>query len=533
MGMTNNKSVVLIILDGWGLSPSWGGNALVMNNPKNIDRLWRSYPHTILQALGAIEYGNVVGESRLGHLMLGAGREISGYHSQINEQIKSHKFYKNRVILNAIAHAKKNNSNIHLLGMISDGGVHSDVDHLIALLELVRRENFPRVFIDAITDGVDSGPTEALSFIAKIREKIRSCGVGEFSSICGREYAMDRDEHWDRIRRYFDVLSSTNGKVYQSAEQAISENYRQNFTDEHIEPGLIKTTKGLTPIKNNDAVIFFNIREDRSKELSEVIIQPNFRQIFWHPKRFKNLFFSTFILYDKHIPAQIVFYRPLYPDTLSELISRSNIRQLKLAESEKRSHVTIFFNGGREEPFAGEEVKIISSPNVESYDQKPEMAAYRLTKTACNAIKSKKYGFILINYANVDMIAHTGNIVAVGRAVQILDEEVNKVVEENSKRGGVTIITADHGNAEQMVSLKDNPHERETLHTLNPVPFILISSDRKKNLLETSLATSANALSKILSAQDSLASVAPTILELMNLAKPSSMSAHSILDKLE
>lgn len=532
--MQRYKSVVLIVLDGWGLSPSWGGNALVMNNPKEIDNLWRTYPHKILQALGAIEYGNVVGESRLGHLMMGAGRSVSSFHTQIGDQIKNRKFFKNEALISAIEYAKNNKSNLHLIGLISDGGVHSDVDHLLALLELANKKDFSNVFIDAICDGIDSGPTESLLFIEKIQEKIKTLRMGQFSSISGREYAMDRDEHWDKIKNYYNTLIGLNNLTYSNIEDAVSENYRNNLTDDFIFPGLIKDKNGkINPIKDKDALIFFNFREDRTKEIVRVFLDNHFKKFLWHPKRKKELFITTFIDYQKDLAAKIAFPKKTYENTLSEVLSRTGFKQLKVAESEKNSHVTIFFNGGREQPFREEEIKIISSPNVSSYDQRPEMSAKSVSNAVINAINSRKYEFILVNFANVDMIAHTGNILAVGKAVQTLDKFVLKIVNANLKVNGATIITADHGNAEQMVNINKNDHERETVHTLNPVPFILISKEYKKNLIQTSVSIQPNALSKIISASDSLADIAPTILEIMGIPKPKEMTGHSLLNRLE
>jgi 2,3-bisphosphoglycerate-independent phosphoglycerate mutase len=528
--MTKFRPVVLIILDGWGLSPSWGGNALMMNNPKNIDHLWREYPHKILQALGAIEYGNVVGESRLGHLMLGAGRPVSGSHSLINAAIKEKKFFKNKVLKEAISWAKNKKSNLHLLGMISAGGVHSDIDHLLALLELAHRENFDRVFIDVITDGIDSGPTDALKFAAKIDKKIHELGVGKFSTVAGRYFAMDRDEHWDRIKKMFDCLTLGVGKKYETVQEAISQSYREGVTDEFIKPTILGEPK---PIKKNDAVIFFNFREDRAKQLTRVFTQKNFRVFLWKPIIPENLFFATFTNYQKNLPCKVVFPGIIYKNGLSEVLAELGSKQLKVAESEKVSHVTSFFNGGREESFAHEERKIISSPDVASFDLRPEMSAEEVSRSVCKAIEADKYDFILVNFANVDMVAHTGNILAVGQAVQVLDKEVQKIVEANLKARGATIVTADHGNAEQMININQNVGERETLHTLNPVPFILITPKNKKNLLKISITYEPNALSKIIQAKDSLADVAPTILELLNIPKPKEMTGKTLIGRLE
>ncbi len=533
--MKKYKTVVLIILDGWGLSPSWGGNALVMNNPKTIDTLWRTYPHTILQALGSIQYGNVVGESRLGHLMIGAGRKVSGFHAQIGQQIKNRRFFKNEVLISAFNHAKKNNSSVHLMGMISDGGVHADVSHLLSLLDMAHQEGFNRVYIDAITDGVDTGATDALIFIERIQNKINSLKIGIFSSVGGRDFAMDRDEHWDKIQKYYSTITEGRSRVYNNIHEAITLNYRENKTDDFISPGLIKDGQGrTTPIKANDAVIFFNFREDRAKQLTKTFVDPKFRVFLWRPKKLDNLYFATFIDYQKNLPAKVAFLEKIYPQTLSEVLSQTNFHQLKLAESEKKTHVTSFFNGGREEPFPGEEVKIISSPNIASYDQKPEMSAEQLTKACCEAIFSGKYELIVLNFANVDIIAHTGNIIAVGQAAQILDQQIAKIVEIGLKEDITVIITADHGNAEQMVNINQKiSKERETLHTLNPVPFILVAGEKKKDLVKTSISAPQNTLSKIITASDTLADVAPTILELLGLPKPEAMTGHSLLTRLE
>lgn len=537
--MKKNTPVVLTILDGWGLSPAWGGNALVMNNPKNIDDLWRNYPHKILQALGAVEYGNVVGESRLGHLMIGAGRPVKSPHGRINAEIINRTFFKNKVLIDAFNWAKKNNSNIHFLGMISDGGVHSDVTHLIALLEMAHRQDFDRIYIDAITDGIDTGATQALEFIEKINTKINDINIGQFSSICGRDIAMDRSENWDKIKKYYLCLTEGKAPVFDKIENVVSSSYREDQSDSFIEPAMVKDNKGeIHPIKDNDAVIFFNFREDRSRQLTKVFLEPSFKNFRFRPQKFKNLYFATFTNYQKSLPAKVAFIDDLYANNLSEVLSKSNCKQLKIAESEKMAHVTYFLNGGQEKSYSGEDRKIIDSPKVRSYDLTPEMSSRQITKTAIAAIKSKKYDLIVINYANVDMIAHTGNILAVGQAVQSLDLQVGQLVEATSAVDGVLIITADHGNAEQMVSVgqlssKINNSERETVHTLNPVPFILVKKDLKKDLIRTSLSYGPNALSKIIEAKDSLADIAPTILEILALPKPQEMTGHSLLNRLE
>lgn len=528
------KKVVLIILDGWGLSPSWGGNALAMNSPRNIDGLWRDYPHKILQALGAVEYGNIVGESRLGHLMLGAGRPVRSYHGLISADIKTKTFYKNPVLNEAFDHALKNNLNIHLVGMISNGGVHSDYEHLIALLDLAHRKNFKRVFIDAITDGIDSASTESLKFIEKINDKIKDVDLGEFSSVSGRFYAMDRDGNWDRIQKYYDTVKLSKGVVYNQIEEAVSANYRNNLTDDKIPPCLIKDKTGhLNPIKENDVIIMFNFREDRMIELTHFLITGGRQEKANKLKDPKNLI-VTFTKYGNDLPVQIVYPNVKYPNNLSEYLSGLNYKQLKIAESEKYSHVTSFFNGGEDVLYKGEERIIIPSVRVESFNQRPEMSAKKITAATIKAINQNKYELIVINFANVDMVAHTGDITATGIAVQIVDEMVGKIVQANLDKGGITIISADHGNAEQMLNLTNQfTRARETEHTLNPVPFILVSPNNKKDLLRTSVSFGPNTLAKIITARESLSDVAPTILEIFGLPKPAEMTGRSLINSLE
>lgn len=532
--MQKFKPITLLILDGWGLSPSWGGNALTMNNPRHIDEFWRTYPHTVLQALNAIAKGAPIADSHLGHTMIGAGRMVESNFGRINKTIQDKSFYKNRVLLGAIEWAKKNNSNLHLLGMISEGGIHSHLGHLTELLKLCGRQNFTRVFLDAITDGTDSGPTDALVFIDKIKRKMQELKLGAFSSVAGRSLAMDRDKNWARAATAYEMLTLGKGEKYPSVEEAVSANYRQGINDEFIKPGLIKQANGsYVTIKDNDAIIFFNFREDRARQLTQLFIQPNFRQFFWKPKQLTDLYFVTFVAYQKDLPSRVAFPETIYRQTLTETVSQANFKQLKVAESEKYAHVTYFINGGAEEPFAGEERKIIRSP-AGPHDKNPAMAADAIAKAVVRAIHSAAYDLIIVNFANVDMVAHTGNIMAVGQAVKVVDECVGKIAEANLKAGGATLITADHGNAEQMIELNKNfAREKETLHTLNPVPFILVAPKMKKNLLKSAIGYNPNALAKILQAQDTLADVAPTILELLGLPKPAAMTGHSLLNKLE
>lgn len=529
-----NKPIVLLILDGWGLSPSWGGNALTMNNPRNMEQLWKYYPHTVLKALSIVTNGEIVGDSRLGHSLIGTGRHVKSNYTLINEKIADRSFYHNETISGAINWAKKNNSNLHLVGLISDGGVHSHIDHLLAILKFCHEHDFNRVYVDAITDGTDSGPTDALSYIDKIQEKMNELDIGKFSSLGGRFWAMDRDKNWTRVGKYYNCLIGEKYQRYKDIRTAISANYNHGYNDEFIEPGLVADEKQkFHPLKKNDAVIMFNFREDRSRQLAKIIIERKPGTLFKRFKRIDDLYFASFINYQREIPAKIIFPDPEYKNSLSEVLARFNLNHIKIAESQKYAHVTYFFNGGIEDPFIGEDRKIISSINIDSFDKAPEMSAHGVADAVVKAIKSDKYDLIVANFANVDMVAHTGNIMATGIAVRYVDKLVRVITSTNLKHGGATIITADHGNAEQMVQLKKAVSEKETLHTTNPVPFILVTPDNRKNLIQSAVSHQTNALSKILGAKDSLADIAPTILELLKIPKPSEMTGHSLLNRLE
>ena len=529
-----NRPLVLIILDGWGLSPSWGGNALAMNNPKNINNFWRDYPHAVLQALSVLSQDAPVGDSHLGHTMIGAGRPVESNYSRITKEIKKRTFYKNDALLGAINWAKRNQNNLHLIGMISDGGIHSHTKHLHALLELCNQEGFSRVFVNAITDGTDSGPTDALLYIDKIQAKMNEQKIGCFNSVGGRHFAMDRDGNWDNIRKYYDALTSEKSPAFNTIQEAISTNYRQGINDEYIMPALIKNNKRVTTIKHGDAIVFFNFREDRGRELTQIFVDKSFKKFGWKPIRLNDLYFVTFIDFQRNLPAKVAFPEKNEHNTFGEILAKANYHQLIVAESEKYAHVTYFFNGGNENPFPGEERKIISSPQAKGFDKIPEMSAKKVADAVIKAIRSRHYDFILVNFANVDMVAHTGNIIAVGQAALILDELVAKIVQENLAQQGATIITADHGNAEQMINLnKEFDRSKENVHTLNPVPFILIKRDNKKNLLQSAITAPDNTLSKIIQAKDTIADIAPTILELLSLPKPPEMTGRSLLGRLE
>lgn len=531
--MKKYKPVLLLILDGWGISPSWGGNAIAVNSPENMNRLWRDYPHKVLQAFTLIagKYG-VVGDSRLGHSTIAAGRRLPQDLEIISEAITKKTFYHNSILIEAIEHCKKYHSHLHLYGLISNGGIHAHISHLNALIELCYRQNFADVYIDAITDGIDSGQYDALSLLAKTKEKILETGIGKFSSVIGRFYAMDRIGDLDKTNQAYLLLTEGEGQKADSIASAISRAYRQGFNDFKVPPTTVENDGETTTLKDNDALIFFNFRPDRSLQLTKMILNSGRKKFFNKPKELKNLFFVTFTEYERNLPVKVAFPKKNIIGTLGEILANHNESQLRVAESEKEAHVTGFFNCENKNPFMGEKRKIIASRKLDNQAKDPVMATPKITKVVIEAIKNHHDDFILVNLANVDMISHTGDMIAAGKAIKAVDEAVGKIIEANLKAGGATIITADHGNIEEMVKL--NPQQDpETKHTLNPVPFIYITPDNKKNLIKSAVSSSYFSLSKIITAKETLADIAPTILEIMALPKSSEMTGHSLLNRLE
>lgn len=506
---------------------------MAVNRPENMNRFWRDFPHKVLQAFTLIagKYG-VVGDSRLGHSTIAAGRRIPQDLEIISEAIANNSFYHNKVLIEAIEHCKKYRSNLHLVGLISNGGVHSHTSHLVALLELCHRQNFSNVSIDAITDGIDSGEFDSLSLIDKVKAKIQETGVGQFSSVIGRFYAMDRIGDFNKTNQAYLLLTEGKGKKFSSIDEAISSAYRQNLTDFNLTPSLIENTKYIKEINDDDSVIFFNFRADRSLQLVKMLLDYQVKKLFWHPKKLKNLSVVTFTEYGKNLPVKIAFPKGNIIGTLGEILSENNEKQLRIAESEKEAHVTSFFNCGSHDAYAGEQRKILPSKKRGADAKDPVMATPKVTQTVIEAVKGQNYDFILVNLANVDAVSHTGDMNSAAKAIKVVDEAVDKMVKANLSVGGATIVTADHGNIEEMVKL--NPQQDpETKHTLNPVPFIYITPDNKKNLIKSAVSSPYFSLSKIITAKETLADIAPTILEIMGLPKSKEMTGHSLLNRLE
>ena len=501
-----------------------------MNNPPNINQYWREYPHKVLQAYSQQHGPNIISNSRLGHMEIAAGRPVPQDLSIINQAISDKSFFRNRQLVDCFKYAKEHNSNIHFLGLISDGGINSHIDHLIAFLEMAHRQNFSRVFIDAITDGVDT-ESSALKFIDKINKKIKEIGLGSFSSIMGRNWAMSRSLNFPSLEKVYRMLIEGQAPSEKAPEIVITKNYQAGRQDSEIPPTLIKIKDSVQTIKAYDVVVFFNFRADYSRGLAK-FLSGKLKRLFWQPQLPEGLILATFAKYSYHLAGPVIFPRDPLTDILPSIFARHQIRNLRLSESIKKAHVTYFFNCGRQEPFAYEERQIFPSLKVQSFALAPAMSGAKITQAAVNAIVSKKYDFILINFPNADTLGHTGNIIAAGQAVLAIDRFLGKIVEANLKAGGATIITADHGNVERMVKTQ-GLRKPFLSHTDNPVPFILVTRDRKKNLIQGALTIPYSTLSKIVTAKSNLTDIAPTILELMNLPKPEVMSGHSLLSKLE
>jgi len=521
------KPIVLIILDGWGINRPYPGNAITSANTPFIDSLIREYPFTTIRASGesvGLPWGRA-GNSEVGHLNLGLGRILYQDLPRINKSIADKSFFENSVLLKMIKHVQENNSQLHFLGLVSNGGVHSSVDHLHALLKLAKKNNIEKVFIHVILDGRDVSLDSGLNFIKNLNRSLREYNIGRIATLSGRFYAMDRNNNWDRTEKAYNAFVFSQGKKTSDAEDAINVSYHQKVYDEELIPTVIfKNGKPVGEIKDGDALICFNFRPDRSRQITKALISDEGIQIK-KKKKFNNLLVGTFTEYEKDLNVLVVFPPEEIKDTLGSVLSRNELKQLRIAETEKYAHVTYFFNGGKEDVEKGEDHILVPSPDIESYDLKPEMSADGITKKVMEAVHKNVYDFILINYANSDMIGHTGNLEAAIKAVSFLDTCVKRVVESVLINEGCVLITADHGNADIMFNMQTGQVDKE--HTTNPVPFILVSKEyRGKNFGWQSFF--GEDLS-IITPQGVLTDVAPTILKLFNLKKPEVMTGESLI----
>nr|YP_010904221.1 phosphoglycerate mutase [Catenella fusiformis]WCH57472.1 phosphoglycerate mutase [Catenella fusiformis] len=502
--------IVLTILDGWGYTKNVKGNAIALANTPTMDQLWDNYSHTLLSASG-LDVGlpnNQMGNSEVGHTTIGGGRIINQDLVKISTSIENKTFFNNSVLHNICKITKINKSKLHLIGLCSNGGVHSHISHLIALIEMVQTYNI-QTCIHIITDGRDTHPRSAELFIREVVKTTRNTNNINICTISGRYYSMDRDCRWSRTEKAYQVLIENTLSNITNPIKLLDESYNNNISDEFITPTRIYPGR----ICSSDGIIFFNFRPDRMRQLTHCFIKNSIKDFKTNSTINPNI--VTFTEYDSNLKSSIVFPTHKKAHFLGEILSNQGLKQLRLAETEKYAHVTYFFNGGMEEPFPGEDRELISSPQVPTYDLAPEMSAYQLTNNAINAIKKNIYQFIVINYANPDMVGHTGNLEATIKAITIVDKCIDRLFKEIKLISGTLIITADHGNAEYMTNETGQPC---TSHSTNVVPFILIQSNNQNQ-------------TKALKKQGSLADIAPTILELLNINPPNEMNGKSLLNK--
>lgn len=512
----SKKPVVLMVLDGYGLNPNPEGNAIAMAQTPVMDKLMAEYPcvEGLASGMAVGLPDGQMGNSEVGHMNIGAGRIIYQDLTRITKDINDGTFFDNKVLNEAIDNCKKNNSDLHLWGLLSDGGVHSHNTHLYGLLEMCKKKDFDRVYVHAFLDGRDTPPASAKGYVEALEEKMAEIGVGKVASLSGRYYAMDRDNNWDRVEKAYNSLVTGEGVQATDAVQAMQDSYDNSVTDEFVLPTVITDAEGtpLSLVKNNDSVVFFNFRPDRARELTRAFCDDKFTGF---EREFLDLYFVCFKDYDESIPNKhIAFEKESIKNTFGEFLANNGLKQLRLAETEKYAHVTFFFNGGIDEPNKDEERILVNSPKeVATYDLKPEMSAPEVGEKLVEAIKSDKYDVIIINFANPDMVGHTGVIPAAVKAVEAVDGLVGKAVDAIKEVDGVLFICADHGNAEKMVDYETGaPH---TAHTTNPVPFILVNADPSMKLREGGC----------------LADVAPTLIEIMGLEQPAEMTGKSLIIK--
>ncbi|MDD3654791.1 MAG: 2,3-bisphosphoglycerate-independent phosphoglycerate mutase [Desulfotomaculaceae bacterium] len=510
----SEKPLVLVIMDGWGHSDRSEGNAVAQAITPNINKYLSRYPHCTLVCSGE-EVGlpeGQMGNSEVGHLNIGAGRVVYQELTKINRAVRDGSFFTNETLLKAVDRAKKQNTALHLMGLFSDGGVHSHINHLFALLDLAARENLSRVFIHAFLDGRDVPPANAKEYFTLLEQKLNKLGFGAVATVMGRYYAMDRDRRWERVEQAYRAMVLGEGFQADSALEAVDQGYGRKETDEFIQPTVLKQDSGepVAKISNGDSIIFFNFRPDRARELTRAFVDNEFSG-FNRPADRPEVSFTCMTLYDKTIAAPVAFQPQTLNNSLGQMLGASGITQLRLAETEKYAHVTFFFNGGVELPNPGEERILIPSPKVATYDLKPEMSAWEVTDTFLEQLALNKYRVIIMNYANADMVGHTGVMTAAVQAVETVDSCLGRVVPAVLQAGGTVLITADHGNAEEML---DEQGEIYTAHTTNPVPFIMIC----------------HAIKGINLRNGSLEDIAPTILQLLHIPKPKEMTGNSLIE---
>ena len=503
------KPLALIILDGFGYNPDNYGNAITAANTPNIDALLKKYPHTLIGASG-MDVGlpdGQMGNSEVGHTNIGAGRIVYQELTRITKAIQDGDFFSNDALKKAVENCKKNHSALHLMGLLSDGGVHSHNSHLYALVEMARENGLNEVYIHAFMDGRDVPPTSGRDYLAQCQAKLDEIGVGKIATVSGRYYAMDRDNRWERVEKAYAAMVYGEGNKNSDPVKTAEQSYENGVTDEFIVPTVCAENAA---IKANDSVVFFNFRPDRAREITRTLVDDAFTGFERKNGRFP-LYFVCMTQYDATMPNVDVAFKPESLDnTFGQYISDCGLTQLRIAETEKYAHVTFFFNGGVEAPFKGEDRALINSPKVATYDLKPEMSAYEVTDEVVARINSDKYNVIILNYANCDMVGHTGVFDAAKAAVEAVDTCLGRTIDAILAKGGAALVTADHGNADQMYEPDGSPF---TAHTTNPVPLILINAEGT------------------LREGGRLADLAPTMLDILGLEKPAQMTGQSLIVK--
>jgi 2,3-bisphosphoglycerate-independent phosphoglycerate mutase len=508
------KRTVLVVLDGFGERADKNGNAIRLARTPAFDALYREFPHTLINTSGlavGLPKGQM-GNSEVGHMNMGSGRIVYQELTRINKSISDGDFFSNRAFCDAIDKAKANQRALHLLGLTSPGGVHSSLEHAYAIVELARKRGLSEVYWHAFLDGRDTPPRSAAGFLRGIREQLSKIGIGRLASVVGRYYAMDRDNRWDRVKLAYDLLTQGLSATVEDPVKEIENRYVQNETDEFIKPIAVATDgQKMRTIQDGDSVIFFNFRADRAREITRALTFPDFDG-FPRAVRPKLAAYVCMTQYDASFPLQVAFPPQALKMILGEYLANQGLAQFRTAETEKYAHVTFFFNGGREEPFAREERRLVPSPkDVATYDLKPAMSAESVADGVVAAIESERYAFVLVNFANPDMVGHTGVLPAAISAVDTIDHCIGRIINSARAHDTAVVITADHGNCEMMVDENGHPH---TAHTTNPVPFIVVDERQR---------------GRTLASDGRLCDVAPTVLALMGLPKPSEMEGHSLL----
>jgi len=521
--MGDYRPVILVVLDGWGINTNLEGNAIANAKTPTMDKVKGNYPCIALQASGisvGLSWGES-GNSEVGHLTMGTGMILYQNLPRINLAIQNGTFFSNEVFQKTLNYCKDNDKALHLLGLVSNGGVHSHIDHLFALLEMAGKANLQKTYIHVVTDGRDTPPKESIRFIKMLDEKIKEVGIGKVASVGGRNWIMDRNKNWDRVKKGYDAMIGATKNKAQDYHEVITHSHKTGVTDEFIEPVSMVDEKNklVGPVTDGDAILFYNFREDRAKQIAKAFTDPKFKG--FTAKKFKTLPFVTMTEYNGSINAAVAFPPQKITNSLGQYLSEKNKKQFHIAETEKYAHVTYFFNGGKEKPFPGEERVLIPSPQVPSYEKTPEMSAGKITDKVIEEIKSKKYDFILINYANPDMLGHTGNLEAAVKGIESVDHCMNRLIETVLAQNGALLVTADHGNAEFMTDPKTG--EVITEHSNNPVPCFLITPDNKGQRSETQITRHQSVVDGM------LVDISPTILDLMKLPIPPEMVGNSLL----